>query len=450
MRRILLGVFVLTIAGCECLFLEPDPGNTGGGSGGNGGGGEANEHPECVGVNEPFTFAEVAAASAQPKISDGVQELKVTPMGCVVVRRVMSGGSVVEQSLQRYLGYSTIIDGGLFNPVIGPVIVRFVDVTATPDAVRAAFDPDGDLKIDYRIAEDWAQGSLVKRESTWLNDTTGAVTQRTTLSAAAGANMRWKVEVLVMGTLTTVYDGDVPSAQRQNLSCYMPAPGADDTVTCPISDADIRKKLHDALAEFSLCLQNLGAEGVLDRHQLELWVLDSFYLDKMTIECFQANDYFGEMRLKTNVLRLNVGMLGMCETPKFTTSTIVHELMHRLRGPHEFENPSGPYGPRAEAYSDPARACEELCFGTLKTKCSCARCLGVKACDPKCSSLRGCKETDDAGMVVSSEAVGARCPANNTWFPTMMACDATGACPRDGNNKSQCKSYSVSCDPNCQ
>lgn len=167
---------------------------------------------------------------------------------------------------------------------------------------------------------------------------------------------------------------DASTRQRQTLSCYQPAPaGASDTVPCGKTDAQLRALVHDAIASYVSCL---SAYGSFSMAQLEVFLLDDIKTDEMFIECFRDKNYFGEAQSATDTLRLNVDMISGCETSSsFINSTIVHEMLHFTRGPHEFDNPAG-HGPRAAAYSDPMRACEALCYGTLKTKCSCARCLG--------------------------------------------------------------------------
>jgi len=98
-------------------------------------------------------------------------------------------------------------------------------------------------------------------------------------------------------------------------------------------------------------------------------------------------------------------------------------------------------------YTDSIRACEEYCFGDIKTKCSCAACLQTLACDPACEDEASCTVEAPGGGYSMSEAVGALCtPADSkvkpTWHKTMAAC---GASCKGGS----CKSYSLSCDTNC-
>jgi hypothetical protein len=147
------------------------------------------------------------------------------------------------------------------------------------------------------------------------------------------------------------------------------------------------------------------------------------------------------------------------DNQNFIDSTLFHEVLHQIRGPHdehddELGSERGLFGPRANAYTDSIRGCEELCFGTIKNVCSCAACFRTLACDSRCSSTGSCVAHDPMGTATMSEAVGALCqdpaavPAKqkkSTWHTTMMDCES-----HCGFGAAQCKSYSLSCDDSCQ
>jgi hypothetical protein len=322
-------------------------------------------------------------------------------------------------------------------------------MSATFDAdhsMHATFDLDGDGRMDAQVDELRSGGLLQSRTSTEFDDTTGSVVRRETMTVYDVDHMNFKVEELVSGVLTTVSDFDAPTLQKQVSSCYGPAPpGDDDTVPCGKTDAQLRQLVHEALENFARCLDNYGGRWTLS--QFEVFLLDlTVYV--RPIKCFRDPTYYGHAQLANGTLRLNNDMLTCeMESLNFVYSTIVHEMLHFSRGPHEFDSPMGHYGPRAQAYSDPMYACEELCFGTLKTRCSCARCLRTKACDSRCRGLDTCRVDAPDGSPMMSEAVGAYCEKNKTWYATMAACSAADACPK---GKSGCKSYSVSCNPACQ
>ncbi len=451
-RRLLLLLLPLALGRCDCLLL-PEPGPHGSGGGGGSKPGDVMVHEDCAGLNEELDLDAATAVLAQPTVADGVQELKVSASGCIVVRRGFVAGRLTTLSLRKYWGFATLLDGGITNPVLGEMETVWVDATFGNDGHNSfTMDSDGDRHVDYVFDESFQQGLLVSRVATWL-DTSGAITRRTTVTPATANEVTWKIEVATTSGLAVNYETQVSAAQldvEANPACYTMTTTNDETVPCPIDDAAIRKRLHDALSSFSKCLKDLGA-GTFSLQQLEVWLLDANFANTVDYRCFKGNAHVGRMHLDTNVLDLNEGLFtNNCEKPAIVDSSIVHELLHRTRGPHDFSNPMGPYGPRARAGSDSRYACEELCFGGIRTKCTCARCLGVKACDSRCDSLPSCRvDNPDGGPALASEAVGTYCRTNNTWFQTKAACQATGACPNDSSGKSGCRSYSVSCDPNC-
>jgi len=407
-------------------------------------------HKQCVGNTEKLDLAAARTALTEPGIADGAQDTKLSASGCVVLRREYSAGKLTGASLRKFLGLAVLIDGGPFNPVLGEGEIKWLDLVINSDkSMRAVVDLDGDLKTDFVVAEQWAGEQLTSRISTWFDDTAGSITRRETLTVVNSDTVHWKVEELnSTNVLATVTDTDAPSRQNQNASCYMPPPaGTSDTVPCPETDAQLRTRVRDAIEKTSTCLQNID-DSTFSLAQLELWLMEAYILNSVKIECFRDNTYYGQAKLDSYVLRLNVGLLG-CDTDGFVSSTIFHEMLHFSRGPHEFDKDTitGPFGPRANTYTDSAAACEALCYGTLKTKCSCAKCFNTKACDKRCSTFAACAEKNDAGMYTTSEAVGARCKGDNKWFATMSGCTAAGACTKGGGD---CRSYSLSCDKSCK
>lgn len=451
MKRLGCLVLAMSMHGCSCLF---------GGFEGFGGfdasgfvvprlvdGGEVTvEHPDCASAT-PITAAELLAAPRRPAVADGVVDSPVDALGCTVIRDTYQGGRRVGLSLRQFGGYLEVIDEP--QMLFAEKETVFLEATFGADgSLHADLDLDGDGERDAALDEVRAARRLQTRTMTSYDDANGAVLRRETVRILDAAKQRFTVEALVAGALTTVSDFEASVVQNQTVACYGPrAPvGTPDTAPCGKTDAELRAMVHDALASYSSCLSSYG--GTWQLAQLEVFLLDDIKTDEMSIECFRDPSYFGQADSASDTLRLNADLLSGCEGTSFVNSTIVHEMLHFTRGPHEFDSPSGPYGPRAAAYSDPMRACEELCFGTLKTKCACARCLGTKACDARCSGLDTCRvDPPDGGAATMSEAVGAHCRSTNAWYPTMAQCSSAGACP---GGKSGCKSYSVSCDESCQ
>jgi hypothetical protein len=443
MKKLLLLCAVFSVAGCECAVLDepvlPRPKSDGGAL--------PNMHPECAGAARDEAPAEVLGAPRLAGVDDGVVESPLTANGCLVQRDRYVSSRRVGLSLVRYLGYAVLLDGGsptTFN--YGPAQRELMAVSLEANgSLNAKLDADGDGTLDGEIDEQRANGRLQKRTATVFDQANGDVKKRETLSLVNADTIHFKAEEVENGVLSTLREFDAPNRQKQKAGCYQPRPmGASDTVPCSMTDEQLRARVRSALRRMSTCLTNLGAKWSFD--QLELFLLDDIKAGEMNIECFRDPTYAGEALSADDTLRLNEDMLT-CDTADFIDATLVHEMLHFTRGPHEFENPSGNYGPRADTYSDTIRSCEALCFGTLKTRCSCAKCLRTKACDSRCSSFSTCVEKNDAGVAVTSEAVGALCKGANAWFSTMMACQAAGGC---STGASDCKSYSVSCDKSCQ
>lgn len=446
MRRLAVLFAVMSINGCACLFdgfaYDFDAGAlphlADGGS-------LTLMHPDCVPLREDVSAAQLLDVTHGAPVTDGVVESPVTSTGCVVVRDEYRGGRRVSVSLLQYVGLVVLDED---TQLYGEGEWTYLSVTLDgAGSLHATFDLDGNGKRDALVDEVRAGGLLQSRTATQFDDANDGVTRRETMTVLDVDHMTFKVEQLVAGELVVVSDFTASTTQNQVSGCYQPRPpGQTDTVGCGKTDAELRTLVHDALASYVSCLSSYGSWSFA---QLEAFVLDDIKTPEMNIECFRDPTYFGQALSARDTLRLNVDMISCAnENPTFVNSTIVHEMLHFTRGPHEFDSPSGPYGPRAAAYSDPMRACEELCYGTLKTKCSCARCLGVKACDSRCSGLPSCRvDPADGGAPTMSEAVGAHCPSTNTWFSTMASCGAATGCP---GGKSNCKSYSVSCDSSCQ
>jgi hypothetical protein len=147
--------------------------------------------------------------------------------------------------------------------------------------------------------------------------------------------------------------------------------------------------------------------------------------------------------------------------------TLFHEFLHNVLGVHsdeivksDLEDIEGRRGVLMRRYADRVDACEAYCFADLPTRCACARCLDVKACDSQCSGLASCTEyaSDPGGggtVAIMSEAVGAACVlatpdpegVRANWHSTVAACRMSGC---ESSRRGTCRSYSVSCNESCQ
>jgi hypothetical protein len=423
-------------------------------------------HTECL-SQEPFSLATMVAKRLPPA-AEGTSELPLTADGCVRLVRTVQGGQLRELAIRRWSGYIGF-DPGLFDggiPDLTDVELKeleytYVDWKLAPDgSLEARFNLDGTDTIDARLSESYAEDRIARQEFTRFTRSSGEPVERRTLSAAGEAMVHYKVERAQSGPLTTVAEFDASRFQRQNIGCYSKAPMApSDTVPC--SDEfkqKVRDQLRMALERSVQCFEKY--EDGWSIEQFRIYLFQEMYGNDIEVECFQSDEYVGEMDVGSRGPKLRINAeIFKCEQPDYIDATLFHEVMHRIRGPHdvndnELDGRLNGFGARSNAYTDSIRGCEELCFGTIKTACSCAACFESDTCDSRCSELPGCIVRDPMGNATMSEAVGALCrdPANvpaemkkSTWHPTMMDCESSCAF-----GAAQCKSYSLSCDDNCQ
>ncbi|MDB4975122.1 MAG: hypothetical protein JWN48_3463 [Myxococcaceae bacterium] len=416
-------------------------------------------HTECL-VDEDKLDLKAALQRALPSVSsDGTVELPLSPKGCIRLLQTVKNGRVSRLTIKRWTG-TVEFDAGVPPNYADLKFYEgervFLEQTFADDgAMEIVFNPDGDEVIDGHFSETYAGDRIARQELTRFNKANGAVVERRTLSAVDAKTVHWKVERMSDGALTTVSDFDAPSLQNQNIACYTPPPaGPSDTIPCTDEQKQaVREKLKAAIDRGLTCFDKYEDGASIE--QLRIWLFAKRYADSLEVECFQSNTYVGQMDIGSKGPKLRINpQLFTCESADFVDSTLYHEVLHQVRGPHDaydndFEGLAG-FGPRANAYTDSIRGCEELCFGTkYKNACSCAACFQTGTCDSRCGSLGGCVVRDPMGTATMSEAVGALCrdPAHtkSTWHSTMMDCQdhcAFGA--------AQCKSYSVSCDDSCQ
>lgn len=420
-------------------------------------------HVECLTENYEFELKSLFTL-ALPPATEGLNEFALSPAGCLRLVRRVEAGQLRELSLRRWTG---ILGFDASVPLTDGI--DFFEAEQVYFAWKRAADGALDLTIGggpedrflAHLTETYAGDRIQKQELTRTNLSSGLLVERRTLTSNDANTVHFKRERLRDGVLTTVADFDAPALQRQPATgCYMPAPaGPSDVVAC--SDEfkqKVRSRLKTAIERGVACFDKYE-EGA-SYEQFRLFLFYENYASDLEVECFQSDKYVGEMDVgrRGPRLRVNVQMFD-CESVDSADSTLFHEVLHQLRGPHdkhdnELSSDRGPFGPRANAYTDSIRGCEALCFGTIKTACSCAACFDTDTCDSRCANLGSCVTRDPMGQAQMSEAVGALCmdpaevPADkkkSTWHTTLTDCESH--CTFGAG---QCKSYSVSCDDDCQ
>lgn len=423
------------------------------------------DHAACLSFEEIDLLAALRGALND---ASGGNDRALSDDGCLHMSRREEDGVVTRLSVRRWLGYQTPVfegdpsDPSSFEVRIVDAEAVYVDLTTADDGSQLLqLDPDGDGEIDLEIRESYRGELLASRERTRLVN--GKATARRVLTSAGDDTIHFKREALRDGELVTIEEFDAPAAQNQvvnDQSCYTPGPkdsmGNPLPDTIPCSDAfkqHMRERIAQAIDKGVACLASRSNE--LSLEQLELMLFAFRHGDSLNIECFQADNYVGQMVLDQGQPKMRVNPeMENCGNANFVEATLFHEVLHHIRGPHAGnDNDLGPeigMDERAYTYSDSFRSCEAMCFGGIVNTCSCAACLETDTCDDACSDKPSCTVRDpNTNMYVMSEAVGALCqdPANkmNRWFSTMMACQSGCAF-----GAAQCKSYSLSCDDSCQ
>jgi hypothetical protein len=454
-----LGVvaLVLSTAACTC---SSDGTGTGGGAGGGsgGGGGGATLREDCLLDSEQPTAALIEAAYTDLVVNarEGTSEAPLTPKGCMFARRTVTGGKVTAFALMRYLGYEGALlplDGGFENVTEAPIARWTIDLNGT---TLGELDDDENQVIDTQTTEVVDSAGVLQSyvRTSWDAQafSTPVLKDRFTLTRVGADRLSLRQERAATGGTEVVRAFEFPQKQHACLD----GTGPDTDVMCGPADKEIVTTLTMLAMEKGMtCMakqsQPMGAQ-----------LAEAF--GKLMSRGFNLGCYTGgesEASVDTGVynangtiqLYVNRGLLE-CDGSR-QMRTIFHEFMHLVQGGHDPYDDIEKPGPKAYTYSDPVRACESLCFDDLPTKCTCAACLGVKTCDPRCTNMDSCVvRPNDGGVATMSEAVGAECrnPAYTgatgssagTWHLTMMECNSM--CSYGAFN---CKSKSVSCDPTC-
>lgn len=412
---------------------------------------------------------------------DVYEEVPVSPLGCVRYFQEIKAGRLVSIGVVRAEG---LVEG--FVASNGEVAFREREVflsreTRTETGYQIELDVAGDGQPDVLMTATYDDAGLVEQVISFFSPSSGRVAERRVLRRVDAATARWTEEKLVAGALVKTRDDLAPAKMEADSEspgdCYID--GAQQNVRC---DADDRKKieeqLQEALKKGSECLQRQQAanqSATTDRELLQHLIKTRG--QKLFKGCFEGGNAHAYVDLINNggptgerLVMVNVGTLR-CQSDRFVASTLFHEVLHITRGPHSLDSEltdlrkEGKMSHEAYSYTDSIRACEAFCFEDLKNRCSCAACFQVSTCDALCANEASCAQQDLSGKYVMSEAVGALCvycdaplapgpdstPCSSSnplrgkpsWSATMEACKQT--CGPGGT----CKSYSRSCNTNC-
>jgi hypothetical protein len=422
--------------------------------------------PQCLGVEDPVDdemFINNNLDGPPAAGFTGHEEVAQSKLGCIRWYRDVVNGAVTSEGMVMARGFVEVfteLDGGIGAREAQRYLSR---QDYSDHGSRLEIDRNGDGFLESVTIEDFDGDGFLNRVSTYFSETTGQIQKRQTVHRVDADTLRWTEEVQVDGALKVVKDengrAEMKAQKTTNGACY--GHGGHWDMPCTQEEKDkIRKYLLEMLPQAQKCLRRArwGENKGLPGSGKDMSVLEHHIkgqAQQLLTHCFEGDDAFASMEgiskdiFGTKVLSVNAAMLR-CETPNFIKGKLFHEVLHITRGQHDEDvvNLGDKMSDEAYTYSDPMRACDELCFGEIKTKCSCAVCLDTLACDPVCSDLPSCRKDDANGFPIMSEAVGSVCKmpggiqGGTHWNATYAACEST--C-KGGT----CKTFSVSCSPAC-
>jgi hypothetical protein len=393
------------------------------------------------------------------------EEVPVSPKGCVRYYQDIKDGKLVSIGVVRAEGVVEV-----YNAPDGTVAFREHEMflhreTFTETTNTIEIDAEGDGRVESMMTASYDQEGLKEQVITFFAASNGQISERRVLQRIDANTIRWTEENRVAGELVKTRDQQAPAEmnwnQEQEMGCYVS--GDKRSSRCSSEELQkINRLLAEMLKKASECLSRrqerpTNSSAPNDSEMLQHIVKTR--ASKLVRICFTGGGAHGSMHpLRSEgpfgyqVLSMNVGTLE-CQSENFVQATLFHEVLHITRGPHEYDRDlrdladDKKLSEEAYRYTDSIRACASFCFEELKNKCSCAACFGVKTCNDLCRDEPSCTQRDLSGQGVMSQAVGALCIPKNpwgqkSWHSTMESC-------RQSCGDGQCKSYSLSCDTNC-
>ncbi|MDZ7296270.1 MAG: hypothetical protein ONB14_12725, partial [candidate division KSB1 bacterium] len=362
--------------------------------------------------------------AARAALEAGATTVSLSPGGCVLYSRTMSGTMVTHEELtlsdwtMETWDHTTTQSLGLRDADLD----SFFEWRSTVD--RGPLVTDGHVVTTmYFTDTQW----LARRETydRWSEET---------------MHVLWEEDIEKEGWLTTVADFEASTTDIYSrtftptltLAQGEPLGQASPAYACP---SDKLKLIMERMAE--------GVQQGVDcmyrhlRPDLALKVAHSYATRKFLINCDSCKPNeaarIGWWPDPTMPVSLTICDEFFQGDANYQRSTLFHELEHLTEPLHDptIEEQAGDRTWEV----DPVYACELMCFNPKATKCACASCLKTTACSYRCSGLKEC-----------NPELGAKClcPWRKKWYDTFGKCATE--CPSGllcfG---SRCKNYDVSC-----
>jgi hypothetical protein len=407
---------------------------------------------DCLSQELPDATSILAADAQLAALSEGSFDLPLSAGGCWRVSRTVADGKVTAFQITRQLGPDIDSMTGRIS-ARAPVVLARLRVEPDGSVVREFdADPDEDDPSDdfFELVERVEASSHTVVRTTY-NPASREVASRLTLARDANGPTR-TLDVVQGGVLTPGTTEPVTaeqySAGGDGPNCVHRECTADEIRTLENARREMTQKSWDCLTDMG---RNPGQARA--RKMVELTMQWS---EAHSFSCVSNCNFVGRWCLSC---QQDGGPLSMEIDPSTPNlpGIIGHEFAHGYIDVHASEllplidaaANGDSVAQRMRDAADPMYACEAYCFGGTVNRCTCARCLGVRACDPPCRDLPSCTVEDDVlpGTYWASEAVGAICDplvGTPTWHLDMRSCESS--CSVGGS----CTSYSVSCDSSCK
>ncbi len=360
--------------------------------------------------------------AARAALEAGATTVSLSPAGCVLYSRTISGTMVTHEEL-------TVSDWTMEtwdHTITQSLGVRDADLDSFFEW-RSAVDR-GPLVTDGRV-----QTTMYSTDARWL-------IRRETYTRLSEETMHvvWEEDTEEGGWFTIVADFDASTSDIYSrtftstltLAGGEPLGQASPADACSSDQLDlILQRLAEGVQQGMSCMYQHG------RPDLAVKLAHSYATRKLLINCESCTDQAQITVWPDPTMPV---VLTVCDPffngdANWQRSTLFHELEHLSEPPHDptIEDQAGDKNWEV----DPVYACESMCFNPAATKCSCATCLKTKVCSSRCSALGEC-----------NPQLGAKClcPSRQKWYNTFALCAVE--CPSGLACFSYtCKNYDVSC-----
>ncbi|MCA9668706.1 MAG: hypothetical protein KC503_24100 [Myxococcales bacterium] len=394
---------------------------------------------QCLDKTDEPTEASLLAAAAMTRGASF--DIPLSPKGCWRLR----GDEHIDQ-IVRVVDIETKIDFDAGGINIVPKYSVVLDTATQATGMQIAYDGDDDGFAEWRQELVRDSAGLKSRTDSTYSPSSKQIIAQTIITRISSDTVHVVLKRSSGGPLATFAEYDAPLRQER---CYTPASGgsgcAHKATTCSSERiAALKKAAADAVAKAKTCLpDNVASPGAVAAMRFLGMARVDFRC--VTGKCFVAAlddmEPGGVYPILVDEQMFQQRPNGSFYNP---AEVLFHEMSHIVLPFHDpsLINAAGPVGLQYQI--DQVYACQAFCFAPKPNRCHCARCLGVKTCDPRCNSLPTC-DVPNIGRVYGKVATEtySRCPGSNQLCDTVAECKSTCADP------ATCENHSLSCDPTC-